>query len=60
VAAVRPPAAIDPVCGMTVMIDNAKYRPEYQGVDHYFVPRVAWPSSRPIMLEMAPEIDQGY
>jgi xanthine dehydrogenase accessory factor len=28
--------AIDPVCGMTVKIDDAKYRVAYDGVDYYF------------------------
>ena len=28
--------AIDPVCGMTVMIDDAKYHLEVDGVDYYF------------------------
>jgi xanthine dehydrogenase accessory factor len=28
--------AIDPVCGMTVMIDDAKYHLASQGVDYYF------------------------
>jgi xanthine dehydrogenase accessory factor len=28
--------ATDPVCGMTVMIEDAKYHLAYQGVDYYF------------------------
>jgi xanthine dehydrogenase accessory factor len=28
--------AIDPVCGMTVKIDDAKYRLAHEGVDYYF------------------------
>jgi len=28
--------AIDPICGMTVMIDNAKYHLEVDGLDYYF------------------------
>ena len=32
----RPAEAIDPVCGMTVLVANARYRSVHNGADHYF------------------------
>ena len=33
---VRPQEAIDPVCGMTVLVADARYRTVHHGIDYYF------------------------
>jgi xanthine dehydrogenase accessory factor len=35
-ASVPPKEAIDPICGMTVFVDDAKHHTVHEGVDHWF------------------------